>query len=107
MTTIRTLQAVVIVAAAMISSKAMAHGDQGVGNTSSPKVQPCTVLYTSAAYSHAIHGSPNPAPEVVIGRVATVYVSQLCHEHAGYLPQAVLDWIACHRNHASDVRPHD
>lgn len=76
MKTFRSFQAALIVAGAVTSTQVSAHGAHDADSVSAAHNQPCTVLYTNAAYTHAIHGSPNPAPEAVIGTVATVYVSQ-------------------------------
>lgn len=70
MNTIPTLKAILIAAGLLTSGLALAHGAQDMGPT------PGTVIYTNAAYTHAIHGAPNPAPEVAMTRLEPIYVSQ-------------------------------
>jgi hypothetical protein len=74
MNTIHIVKAALIAVGIMTSGLALAHGAGEIGPAdTAPAV---TLIYTNAAYTHAIHGSPNSAPELVVGRPNPVYVSQ-------------------------------
>jgi hypothetical protein len=66
------LATVATVAAVLTSSPALARG----GDVA-PPLDPAaeTVIYTSSAYTRAIPGAPNPAPETVSPEGGVVYVS--------------------------------
>lgn len=63
------------------SGMARAHGGSTDWVVSGP------VIYTNAAYALAIHGSPNPAPEVLSKHHALIYTDQAYGQAIHSYPQ--------------------
>jgi len=67
-------QAAIVIVTVVVSGSALAHGAQASGTGSTNRQVLGPVLYTNAAYTHAISGAPNPAPEVSAADGDPIYV---------------------------------
>ncbi len=63
-------------AIALLSGHAFAHGEQVSGTSATLWNATGPVVYTNAAYTHAIPGAPNVAAETVSAHARVVYVDQ-------------------------------
>jgi hypothetical protein len=82
MKNLTTIQATIVIAAALVSTAVEAHGEHITANAIASSLV-TEIVYDSPAHNRGIHGYPNPLAPVVIDEKSWIYIDK-AHGQAVY-----------------------